>query len=467
MNKNRYILNSKNNCNTEVLDYINIENSDLILELLFTEYWKEHEWSLINKLDAFNLKWLSEEAIEELVNKLLQRNSKEETTNDWSFCYKTITLDDEEAIDILNNLFRKALKFYEEELKWYLQKSAKRKVNIFNSKEDVIAFLAKTKEGVKTSQFNCTIAKIAYSINEILDTPELLKLDKKTQFFLKEYIWPWLMIDDYDLFSHFWSTTWKIVISNKIIDFKIRSRPKNGNSSSMKILKDEAYLKGKDIKDQIWVELEVETPEDTVLLLSHFYYKVFHRTNSDWDIVSTLNELKNKKIITKELVEEMEEKGLLEKDFLAILKNLNYTPKPMQNEDYWDAKIVWNVMLPINIDDSQSQKIAHWVEFRCILVWNTNEEGLSDHRVLDTWKIILTWIRLKWYISEPFIKHLVNILLEENKDLDEKYSNDEILHYYTAKLEKTVRKKWAMNIYTSKKRNMLKIHKDIEESENT
>ncbi len=347
-------------------------------------------------------------------------------------------------------------------------KSIKRKENMFKSKEDVIAFLKKTTDKVKTSQFNCTIAKIAYSINEILDTPELLKLDKKTQYFLKEHIWPGLMIDDYELFSNFGTTTWKIVISNKIIPFKFRSRPKNGNSSSLKILKDENYLQGKDIKDQIWVELEVETPEDTVLLLSHFYYKVFHRNTSDWDIVSTLNELKNKWIITDELVLEMEKKWLLEKDFLMVLKNLDYTPKPMQNLDYGDVKIVWDIMLPVNIDDPKSQKIAHWVEFRCILVWNTNDEWLSDHRILDTGKIILTWIRLKGYITEPFIKHLVNILLDENKDLDEKYTNkDDIFNYYTSKLEKFKRKKGTMNLYTSKKRNMINIYNEINESENT
>jgi hypothetical protein len=37
---------------------------------------------------------------------------------------------------------------------------------------------------------NCTIAKIAYSINEIIDNPELLELDKKAQYFLQRNVMP-------------------------------------------------------------------------------------------------------------------------------------------------------------------------------------------------------------------------------------------------------------------------------------
>lgn len=203
--------------------------------------------------------------------------------------------------------------------------------------------------------------------------------------------------------------------------------------------------------------LEIDTTENIVLILEHFYYKIFTKLNNQQILEDTIYEFKNKWIITTDLITNMNLAWLIDQDFFKIISRAWYKPKTMQNWEYKDAKIVWTVDLPIDINDKNSAKKAHWVEFRCILVWNTNEEWLADHRILEIWKNILMWIRLRWYISDYFIKYLINDLFDNNSDLDKKFSKNEVLKYFLAKLE-VLPRKWKINLYTSKDRNLLNFY---------
>lgn len=448
--KNRFRIDSKECIDKEIMDYSKWEMSEFMKDLLFLDYWREIDWKLKNKLDAFNLKWLDDNELEELLNKFLSKKSKK-IDDKWEIFDKKITINDDEAIKYINDVFNKALDFYELELKWKLPRKYKNLNINFKNKDEVLNFLKDTTKWIQSSQFKCNIAKIVYSINEIIDTPELLELDKKSEYIIKERIIPSCIIDDYEELINFWTSNWKIIISWKIIDFKLRIRWKEEKSWVFKILKDEKYLTGASLNDSIWIEFEVENIENSTLILSYFYYILFHKTDDNWESVNTIESFKNKWIIDLETIKKLEWKKMINPDFSKLASNLNFKANPMQNMQYKDAKIIWKLEIPKNLNDKKSQKIKHSVELRTILVWNTNEEWLADHRILDTWKIVLTWIRLKWYITESFLKYLVNDLLSKNKDLDKKFSKDELLNYYKSKLIKVERKTWKLNIYTTKK----------------
>lgn len=232
----------------------------------------------------------------------------------------------------------------------------------------------------------------------------------------------------------------------------MRMRGKNEESWTFKILKDENYLLWSDINDSIGLEFELKDKEDAIILLWYFYETFFHKTNWDWDIVNTIKLFKDKWIITSSIIKKLEKKWILNVEFLELIKRSNHKAKAMQNMEYKDIKFIWDIDLPLNLDDKRSQKKPHSVELRAILVWNTNEEWLSDHRILHVWKIVLTWVRLKWYITEAFIKYLINDLLDNNKDLDKKFLNNELLDYFKSKLIK-VERNWKINIYTTKSMN--------------
>ena len=447
-----------------ISEFRDLSESWIALDLLLSNHNKNINWIDLNRLDLFNLKWLNDNDLEKVINDLLKNKEKNVILKNWEVLKWNITIDMPEWLEIINSLFNDALIFFEEKLKWkLLTKYTKAWSNYFKTKEDVIKFLRDTQRWIKSSQMNCTISKIVYSLNEIIDNPELLELDKKAQYFLQKNVIYWVWIDekDFDTLINFWIVKSVIRVNWKIVEFNIRYRAKNWDSSASKIIKDPLYWKWEDIKDSIWIELEVDTPENVVLILEHFYYKMFSKNTDKWLIENTITEFKNKWIINKDLVEDLRTKWLIEDDFYNVLSNINYSPKSMQNWWYKDAKIVWTVDLPIDISDRDSSEKPHWVEFRCILVWNTNEEWLADHRVLEIWKIILMWIRLRWYITDFFVKYLINDLLDNNPDLDEKFSKDEILNYFISKLEE-VPKKWKIKIYTSKKRNLLDFYKNLD-----
>lgn len=456
--KNRYRLDSKeeNDLEKELPEYVKNEIWEILMnELLLIDHWKKINWKLVNKIDITNLKWLNDIEIENLLNKILEKKRKEKII-EWEVYYSKTSIDDKEWIDFFNSIFLKALRFYKDELKWTIPKKYTDKKHFFRNKNDLIAFLKETQKWTLTSQFNCSISKVIYAINEIIDTPELLELDKKSLYLVKEKISHSIMIDDYESLKNFWISWWKVVVSDKIINFKMRIRGKEEKSWAIKILKDESYLKWKDLLDAIWIEFEVENKKDALLILFYLYHTVFHKEIHTWEIVNTIKKFKNKWIISKELIQELENQKLIYWDFLEIIKKLDYSPNPMQNNDFQDVKYIWEVDIPENLSDENSPKKPHSVELRAILVWNLNEEWLSDHRILHTWKIILSWIRLKWYITEPFIKYLINILLEENNDLDKKFRKNEILDYYTSKLME-IERKGKIKAYTIKDRNIIDI----------
>lgn len=238
-----------------ITEFANLKESEIAYDLLFSNHSKEISWIILNKLDVFNLKWLDDNDLEVLINDLLKEKKETIIWDNWEIYEKHITIDMPEWISIINSLFHKSLYFFENTLKWRLLKEySKAHDNYFKDKKDVIKFLKDTQNWIKRSQMNCTIAKIAYSINEIIDNPELLELDKKAQYFLQRNVMPWVIVDDFDSLINFWISKWRAVIKWKTVEFNIRYRPKSWDSSATKIIKDFNYLKATDIKDLIWID---------------------------------------------------------------------------------------------------------------------------------------------------------------------------------------------------------------------
>lgn len=445
---NRYKLDSKE-LEKEVRDFVDMEEDQELIDLLFLDYSREINWEIKNKLNLYNLKWLSNEEIEKIVNILLINKTKEIGFDD-EYWYRNININDEEWIVYLNYLFSRALEFYSEKLKWKIPKKYQNKNNFFENKDDVINFLKNTTKWIKSSQFSCEIAKICYWINEIIDTPELLELEKKASYLLKTKLFRAAQMDNPEQEDLSIPSTWKLIVNNKIINFKMRMRWKDEDSWIIKILRwGKEYLTGKSINDGIWIEFEVENEEDAILLLWYFYETFFHKIDDDWEIANTVKSFKDKWVAQNISVDNLEKNWSINQNFAEMLKTSNFKAKNSQNEDYKDVKFIWSLDLPKNINDERSQKTPHSVELRAIIVWNKNEEWLSDHRILDTLKIILVRTKLKWYVTSWYIKYLVNELLEENNDLHNKFKKEEIYNYYMSKLIK-VERKWKIDIFTEK-----------------
>jgi hypothetical protein len=103
-----------------------------------------------------------------------------------------------------------------------------------------------------------------------------------------------------------------------------------------------------------------------------------------------------------------------------------------------DLKILWKI---------------RWLstEFRATLKWDKQQNILKSDEVYGLSKILLTMIRLDWYITENYIRIVINKFYKENSEFKTKLDKEVLLHYLINQLIPINR--WIRcPIYTSKDR---------------
>lgn len=382
----------------------------------------EMNWDVITKMDVFSIKWLNDKKIEEFIfdNTWIDINTK-----DW--------------IKRINEVFLESIRYYEEYLFRRLSKNFKENYKSwFKTKKDVIDFLKKTLSCGADKQIFCSIAKVVYAMNDLLNNSTLIDLDKKARRFIKKSF-RWLQIYDVD-FPDLVDETWWVFTKKmksweyRTISFNLNFRWKSEDSAILKLINEPKERLQEVIKDNIWIQFEVHNKEDAVFLLEYIFVHIFNKD---------IKEFRQKKFF------EEEEKWLIYKkywddldpDFLDALLWLQCESKAKNNQNYSDIKFNWDIVIK-DSDDERSVSRVYWAEIRCVLVDNNNESWLSDHRILDWLKKIFALIRLQWYVSEPYIFRVSKKIIEDseqNKNEDKiNISQERIFNYYISKLYKLV-----------------------------
>lgn len=397
----------------------------------------EVNWEAITKMDLFSIKWMDDKKIEEFIVK-----------NTW------IDLNSKDWIKRINELFFESIRFYEEYLYRKLSKTFKEHFHTwFKTKKDVITFLKRTTICASDKQIYCSISKIVFAINDLLNNDTLIDLDNKARRFIKK-AFRTVQIFDPD-FPDLIDETWWVYVKKmkswelRTIPFNLVFRWKSEDSSALKMINEPKERLQEVIKDNIWIQFEVHNRDDAVFLLEYIFINIFNRDVREFRQKKFLDE-EQRWIILQKYWDD------LDSDFLEALLWLQCESKPKNNQNYSDIKFNWDVEIK-DSDDEKSVSRTYWAEIRCVLLDNNNESWLSDHRILDWLKKIFAVVRLQWYVSEPYIFRVSRRVIEDsekNKNEDPiNISQERIFDYYISKMYKFVIDKWTkIPFYTTPNR---------------
>lgn len=416
------------NDETKIHIFIDWEVESLERELLLERIGKIQNWETIDKYDVFRIKWLNDEEIVKLVEEKLNINIVEKS---W--------------IQQLNQIFQEALIFYNQ----YLYRSIPRNLQSFQfrNKQDVIDFLRRTEKEWNYRQIYCNIAKTCVAVNDILNDKKLKELDKKWERLIKNTILTWMQISDIREYfpnkplpkeiklkytKDLWN--WK----NKVIDTAIRFRAKSEES----VISKSIWMPWEKIKDEIAMEFVCKNEEDIIYILEYLFINLYNK--KIW-------EFKQANLIDNNYLQWFlnEYWHFLDNDFKNTLKELKLnTERKNTNTKFKDIKFNWWVDIP---EDDQENALTwnHMVEARCILENNKNEQGLANHKIREWSKRIFAMIRLQWYVSEIYIKRVVD---EIKKKYSLRHNDDKIFEFYISKLYKIYTANWGKKIYTTPNR---------------
>jgi len=360
--------------------------------------------------------------------------SNDKQIEDYLFQQYQIDLNNKEHLNYLIQIIDDSINFFENYLLRSLGKSYKKSLV---SKQDVIKFIKLANENKYSSQINCCILKIANWINSILQSPQLKELDKKMEFLLRTKLIPFVYLSN-DIFLttsnysswfcvHETKNKRQKILDSETIPFKIMFRHKQYDKTLLKLLYNPNYTTAIELKDLFGIRIEVETEEQALLMLE-FIFNLFFKENHEEDSLEDelfntpskqdfLTQLKNKNLITLDLIEKSKQK--ISKEFYLFLKQ-NFkenSKKSVSSDKYKDVKLTWGIYLPVNIEEENSLLELYWLEVQIVLVNNKNESGLSHHGIFDAKKIISSMIRLQGYVSLNYIKKVIKETLVKNPDI--------------------------------------------------
>lgn len=414
---------------THLNDFLLLNNNDILIKSIFLNWnlcllwWNEYNQNIITINDTFNTRGLNNEEIIESIK-----------SSSW------IDVENKEWIEKLNDLFIRAVDFIHNTLYKNVWNNIRHnKEKYFSNSIDVINFLRETEKGKKVSKTHCRIAKVVYWMNDILRNPELLESENNAKDIIRNKIAPWIQIDDFNMLMNYNNSKCTIVLDWKIINFKLKFRWKESDSALLKVIYNPECHSSDLLKDPIWMELVCKNENDIILLLDHFYTVLF--------------EEKIEKIKPKWFdVMKMTKLSWIHKKFKKILektsKNKWKKNKSNTNDDYMDLKILGKIKM---IEKKTNINKFYCVEFRASLEWHKESNIFKSDPIYYLWKIILASIRLDWYVTENYIKIIINNFYEKNPDMKEKINNIHLLNYLTKSLIKIDRSSKS-NIYTSSDR---------------
>ena len=401
-------------------DFTQLENLDLVWNIfrngdICLSKWNEENQHIITVNDTFNTSGLSDiEIIEMIKNKI------------------NIDIETKQWIIELNSLFKSATEFLNNVLYKNVWNDIRNNVQeYFNCDDidtfwtDVIKFLRETEKWKRISQTHCRIAKLIYWVHNILDNSEIYESEINAKKIIESSISPGIQVSNYEELMKNWQSKCCIVLNKEIINFELVYRWKTDFSSLLKMIYHPDYNNSDLIMDPIWIELVCEKEEELALLLNHFYTTSFSEKIS-W--------MKHKNFD----ISNIKNIDWLTWDFINELNNSDWNTKSSTNPDYQDMKILWRI---------------NWllVEFRWIVLWNKQNDILKSNEIYYLWKILSAMARLDWYITENYIKLVINRFFNKFPDFQWKITNTSLLNYLKKPLIEIDR--WRnTKIYTTTKR---------------
>jgi len=380
------------------------ESANRILEEGWIQIWDGIK-EAATELDIFSLVWKN--------NDELKRIIKQKT---W------IDISSIEWRRYVQLVYENSIKFYEDvlyripsqEVKWY----------DMTKESEIYKFLQSTHKSGNRRQTYCNIVKIMFLFLE-QSSAQLDSLDEKSQVAINDLFVPH-MICDTSWFPKDVAETFATIIydswdwNQRNIRFKIKFRAKTASSNVLKLWYNPEYKSAALISDAIGLEYEVEDPNDLLCIQSYFYTKIFaekwiHTSVSDKNILELL----------------WDNRDWIHDDFYDLLPSNNGDKGKIKKQTwitYRDLKTTVKLPVPTNPNNRDSQKILTWFEFRWVLSWNKNNSWLADHRIYNYFKRIEFMIRMQGYVTESYIKLVINKLFEENPEV--KFSKDKILKHY-------------------------------------
>ena len=353
------------------------------------------------ELDIFSIQWKTKEQIIELVNKKL-----------W------VDINTPEWINIVNASFQDAVRFYKDIL-------YRKAGNIWNTKfksaKDVVSFILKTSWLWSKSQIYCNLVKLTFNNHRAISDERLQDLDEKAKWLISRKLNPIIQLKK--SWFPFENDKEKAVITTtlanweqKKIEFFVKFRWKTADSAKLKLLYNPEYTTSSAIMDGIWLQVEAKNEESLLVALDYLQDKFF------W---GELKDLRTKHIYTEpSKIDSFSE--ILSEEFLKKLNGMIEKKKP--NSKQRTVTMIWDKKVPINPNREWSQQVIHSTEIQWVLSWNKNNSWLSNHRIYDQAKKITAMLRLQWYVTENYIKLIINKMYEENPDLE--FNKDKVLEHY-------------------------------------
>jgi len=373
----------------------NDNKNDLYIDMsdFYVEDWEDivrHQkplninWLDVTVLDLFNIPYEDDASIEKFIKEKL-----------W------IDINTDEWIQKINYLFQKSIEFYEDRYIKSLPKKIKYKK--FKNKKSVISFLKETKTNKRIWILNCAIAKVAFSIDDILKNEKIKRADLLEENFVRDYINPFFQIKR-EFIDNWWNDLkrWNVFIENnwvrKNIEFTLVLRLKKEPSIIWKQISDPMYYTTDSFKDLIWATFYVDNEEDLILLMKYvwdvIYLDNFTISDKNWVSIDSLNNLKIADCNFKEKI-------------LKELKKTDSTKKDTTYSEYKEIKFKWNTLNSLE-DSSKSSKVPIWTEIKFVINWQDNEKWLSFHPVYDYLKRFKELTRLWIPIRKIDIINYVN-----------------------------------------------------------
>jgi len=412
---------SLNKNDTHLSDFSHIDNQELVRNIFLCgpfcyNWWDSKNQRMVTINDTFNTRWLNNKELIQVIQNQIWVNIR---TTEW---VDKINLLFSESVDFLRNvLYKKVWNNIRHNKDKYFNNTPNENGIIWN---DIIKFLRETEKGKRISQTHCRIAKVICSVNDILENPEIVKSEQNAKELIEKEIAPWIMVKDYKMLMNYNSSNCTIVLNSKIINFRLKFRWKEDMSALLKIIYNPDYDESKLLQDPIWMELICEKDEDITLLFNYFYTTLF------WE---KINKLSNKWFDT----EKMLTYSWLSESFKKQLSKTVINKKGITNKGYLDIKILWKIKWLL-------------VEFRGTLEWVKEKDILVSDEVYYLWKILLATIRLDWYITENYIKLVINNFYEKYPNMINKLNKDHLLEYLKKPL--ILIDRWNNNLYTSNDR---------------
>lgn len=230
-------------------------NNDFLVSLLkhsrpITASNDNNKSTEVTILDLFNLPFEEDEQIKKFIKDRLK-----------------IDIDTEDWIKKINELFEKAVKLYEERYLRVLPPKIKTKK--FNNKNTLITFLKETKTNKKSWLLNCAIAKIAFSMGDVLTSERIRRSAFIENQFIENMTIPLQITESHEK-NWVLYRKWKVVFDdNFVASFYIIVRIKKLNSIVWKEIATPKYYAVEEFKDLVWATFYVENEESALRLMQY------------------------------------------------------------------------------------------------------------------------------------------------------------------------------------------------------